>query len=388
MMQHIFKLIWKKKQRNFLMMLEIFLAFIVLFAVASLSVYNFRNYHNPTGIDIDNVWVAHINYNTDTMPNLESIRQRLRSYPEVASFSFSSSNVPFAFSTSTTGLSYNGVEATGDILTVEPDYPDVLGVKMMAGRWFNWSDTVSKNKPIVITRKLKEQLFGDEDAIGKICGEIVPGQEPTGNRVVGVVDYFKHKSDYQSDDAGMFVPNDLKYNREALLIKLKSEQDAVFEARLAKDLVGIGKDWSVEIQHLDRMKSTQNQVIMIPLLILFIVCAFLVFNVALGLFGVLFQNIAQRRGEIGVRRAMGATKRAILWHMVGETAMIATFGWLLGAFFAVQFPLLRVFDVEKGVYLWAIALATVAVYLLVVLCALYPSRLAANIYPAVALRED
>lgn len=388
MLNQIFKLIWKKKRSNFLMMLEIFFAFLVLFAVSVLAVSNYQNYKNPSGIDINNVWVAHLNYNTDTMPNLDLIRQRLSSYPEIASFSFSSGNVPFAFSTNSTGLTHNGVEAHTDGIGVEPSYPAVMGVTVTEGRWFTWEDTVGKNEPIVITRKLKEALFGNEDAVGRICGEGIPGEELTGHKVVGVVEYFKHKSDFQSDENGMFRVADARWDKSALLIKLKSEQNADFEARLSKDLVNIGKDWSVEIQHLDLMKSTQNQIIIIPMLILFIVCGFLVFNVALGLFGVLFQNISQRRGEIGVRRAMGATKRAIMQQIIGETAMIATLGLLLGLFFAVQFPLLNIFDISSGVYGIAILLAVLAVYLLVLGCAYYPSRQASQIFPAEALRDE
>ena len=254
MLSQIFKLIWKKKRSNFLMMLEILLAFLVLFAVSVLSVSNYQNYKNPSGIDINNVWVAHMNYNTDTMPNLELIRQRLRAYPEIASFSFCSNNVPFSFSTNSTGLNFNGVEVHTDGIGVEPSYPAVMSLTVTEGRWFTFEDTIGKNDPIVITRKLKEALFGDENVVGKICGEAIPGEEPTGNKIVGVVEYFKHKSDFQSDDHTMFRVADTRWDKSALLIKLKSEQNADFEARLSKDLVNIGKDWSVEIQHLDLMQ--------------------------------------------------------------------------------------------------------------------------------------
>ncbi len=388
MINQIFKLIWKKKRSNFLMMLEIFLAFLVLFAVSVLSVSNYQNYKNASGIDINNVWVAHMNYNTDTMPNLDLIRQRLKGYPEIASFSFSSNNVPFSFSTNSTGLSNNGIEVHTDGIGVEPSYPALMGVSLTEGRWFTYEDTIGKNCPIVITSKLKEALFGNENAIGKIVSDGIPGEELTGNKIVGVVAYFKHKSDFQAEENCMFRVADAQRDKSALLIKLKSEQNADFEARLAKDLVNIGKDWSVEIQHLDLMKSTKNQIILIPMIILFIVCGFLVFNVALGLFGVLFQNISQRRGEIGVRRAMGATKRAIMQQIIGETAMIATLGLILGLFFAVQFPLLNIFDISSSVYVTAILIAVLAVYLLVLGCAYYPSRQASLVLPAEALRDE
>jgi putative ABC transport system permease protein len=75
-------------------------------------------------------------------------------------------------------------------------------------------------------------------------------------------------------------------------------------------------------------------------------------------------------------------------QIIGETAMIATFGLILGLFFAVQFPLLNLFDVSGGVYGLAMLLSVVAVYALVIGCSYFPSRQAAWIYPAEALRED
>jgi putative ABC transport system permease protein len=61
---------------------------------------------------------------------------------------------------------------------------------------------------------------------------------------------------------------------------------------------------------------------------------------------------------------------------------------VLGLAVAAQFPLLGVLDVKAGVYLTAMGLATVGLYVLATICALYPSRLAAGIQPAVALREE
>jgi putative ABC transport system permease protein len=118
------------------------------------------------------------------------------------------------------------------------------------------------------------------------------------------------------------------------------------------------------------------------------VCLFLLVNVALGLFGVLWLNINQRRAELGVRRAMGASGAAISGQVLGEILTLTTFGLLLGLLVAAQFPLLGVFNIKAGVYLTAMVLATVGLYALAAGCALYPSQLAARIQPAVALREE
>ena len=163
---------------------------------------------------------------------------------------------------------------------------------------------------------------------------------------------------------------------------------AEFEAQLSKSIQNMGKNWTVQINHLDEMKKEKNHEIVIPMIVAFIVCGFLILNVAFGLFGVLFQNINRRRGEIGLRRAIGASAGNISTQFIAEMAVLATFSVVLGLFFAIQFPLLKVFDVAPSVYLIGILLAVIAVYSIVVLCAWFPSRQAAAIQPAMALHEE
>ena len=55
MVKHLFKLIWKQKKTNFLMMSEIFISFLILFAVSTLCVFLFRNYKEAAGLKTENV---------------------------------------------------------------------------------------------------------------------------------------------------------------------------------------------------------------------------------------------------------------------------------------------------------------------------------------------
>jgi putative ABC transport system permease protein len=163
---------------------------------------------------------------------------------------------------------------------------------------------------------------------------------------------------------------------------------AALEKQIGDDIRAINPLWHSSIDYLTEMRIAQLKVRMTPPAILSVVCIFLIINVALGLFGVLWLTINQRRSELGVRRAMGATGAAISWQVLGEILVLTTFGLLLGLLVAMQFPLLGVFDVKAGVYLTAMALAAGGLYLLAAGCALYPSQLAAGILPAVALREE
>src|SRR3954469_6481929 len=102
MFRHLFKLIWNKKKQNFLMITEMFVSFLVIFAVFSLLVFYYHNYKQPMGFDYDNVWVVNysapenIKSNDSVMLFLNTQKQMLRSMPEIKELSFTSNNIPFS----------------------------------------------------------------------------------------------------------------------------------------------------------------------------------------------------------------------------------------------------------------------------------------------------
>lgn len=384
MVQHLFKLLWKKRKSNFLIMLEIFVAFFILFAVSSLSVYFYRGYIKPSGINAENVWVVYVDFNSsnDSLNKISQalLKQKVENFKEITTISFCST-FPYDNSHSHRGFDFNGKEYQSEIIAVEETYPSVLGLKMQSGEWFKERDTILKEKPIVITQHLKEELFGNEDAVGKVIGT------ERKEKIVGVIADFKHENDYQFSDNVIF---ESPYNNvfQSFVAKTDPSVSADFEAQFVKSIQQLGKNWTVQINDMDEMREEKNRNIIIPLIVAFIVVGFLILNVAFGLFGVLFQNINRRRGEIGLRRAIGASAESISKQFIGEMMVLATFSVVLGLFFAVQFPLLKVFDVAPSIYLTGILLAILAVYFIVVLCAWFPSRQAAAIHPATALHEQ
>ena len=146
--------------------------------------------------------------------------------------------------------------------------------------------------------------------------------------------------------------------------------------------------WGIEISYLTDSHKNRNNLTMVPVIIFLIVSGFLLTNVALGLFGILNLNIAKRKGEIGLRRALGATEGGVTSQFLGEVWVLATFSLILGLIFAVQFPIMNVFGLESGVYIIAMLAAIAIIYIIVTLCAWFPSKQAALVHPAVALHEE
>lgn len=398
MLKHLFKLIWNKKKQNFLLMSEMLFSFLVLFAVFTLLVYYYNNYKKPMGFEYKNMWAVSYNntYKTNNTDSLntyyETLRQNIKSLPGIKEISFCSDNIPFSQNTWQGSVNYNKKPVTGvNQYTVEDSYKDALTTQVLEGRWFSKGDAVAKNPPIVINSDLREKLFGNDPAVGKLISSgDQPGQNKDKMRVIGVIQGIKAKGDYAPSGYAVYHRADTGAFRGLgrIMISVNSAATAASEAKLYKTLSSYMKDSNVEIEHMVNKRKEINYFTLIPMIVLLIVGSFLIINVALGLFGVLWYNINKRRGEIGLRRAVGATGNSVSSQLIKESMILATLSLILGTFFAIQFPLLNVFDLPAGIYLIAILFSVLFIYLLVFLCSLYPGKQAAAIYPAVALHED
>ena len=383
MIQHLIKLIWNRKGSHLLLIIEIWASFMVLFGVMSLVTFNLDNYRESLGFEYEQVWAIDLSRNQDTVQTAEKLAQvlqRIKAYPEVEKVSQMSSNSPFSFSQMNSSISRKKTSTLSDIYYTDENFEDVFDIKMKSGRWYQSSDSVAKNKPVVINQKTADALFGTENPIGKTLDD--------NKVVVGVIDNFKAKGEFTKNEPTFFQLMWPRSEEGKIVLKLKSGTDANFEAKLVKDLGSMLVGWTVEVSYLTDQRQNQHNLALVPMIVFTIIAGFLLLNVAMGLFGILKVNIAKRREEIGVRRAMGATETDIQKQFVAEMWVIATFAILVGLLFAVQFPILKVFDLASGVYWVAIVLAILIIYGLVTICAFYPSRQAAKIQPAIVLHES
>jgi putative ABC transport system permease protein len=397
MLRHLFKLMWNKKGSHTLLIVEILASFLVLFGVTSLIVYNLNNYRQPLGFDYQNVWVVSMDRNgtpdSVAVPLKEQIKARMRNYPQVESAAYFSFNTPYSMNTAGGGVSNGTVNVQIDHFHTDLDMVRTLNVPIAEGRWFDRSDEAPDARTVVINQALKEALFGDEPALGKrifFGGEDAKPKQDEYYRIVGLVNNFKSYGEFEKPRPGVFqlAKGDSRLNASKLLLRVQPGTNANFEAQLVKDLGAITNGWATEVSYLENQRDKVKNITLVPVIIFLVVSGFLLINVALGLFGILNVSIAKRRSEIGLRRALGATGQGISRQFVGEMWVLTTFGLTIGLLFALQFPLLNVFDLAPGVYLTAIGIATLAIFAIVTACAYYPSRQAATIQPATALHAE
>src|SRR5262245_47806107 len=419
MILHVFKLIWNRKRTNFLMILEIFVSFLVLFAVVGVGVYTLDNWRRPLGFSIDRLWNVEVDMkqNTDDTfdaKQAENIRQvmlALKEFPEIENTA-GPRLAPYQFGSSSSRYDWRGRSVDFGVAEVTDNFKDVVGLTLVEGRWFGPEDKGQNYIPVVINRNMREDLFGTGPAIGQdLNPEHRPGERASSGqdpgqttppekrqRVVGVVEAYREDGEFDGTrnyaifrkDLELFDQADLR-NRPPrnILVKVRPGTTAALQERLIKRLLAAAPEWSFEVTPLADMRSTSINFSVAPLIAVGLVAGFLMLMVALGLLGVLWQSVTQRTREIGLRRAKGAARENVRRQILGEIAVMTTLGLIAGVLVAIQFPLLDIiYFVEPHVYAISLAISISAIYLLTLACGWYPSLMATTVEPAEALRYE
>jgi putative ABC transport system permease protein len=174
-----------------------------------------------------------------------------------------------------------------------------------------------------------------------------------------------------------------------LVLRLASAPPAGFEEELLHRLRELAPDWSFDLHPLGARRERRLLAVIGPLVALGVIATFLLLMVALGLVGVMWQNVTQRTREIGLRRAIGASAGAIRRQVLGEMLVLTGFGVVAGAAVVAQLPILGWFGGLTGRTLGlGLLLSAALVAGLTLLCGIYPSRLATAVHPAEALHHD
>lgn len=393
-------------RKHILLIAELFFSFIAFFIILAFIITSINNARTPLGFSYNNVHSINLqipNIEWDTIKKtIPLIHEYLKNYPEVENTGemYCSNLFIKGFMNPHESLKYNNMEFAADkieLMGANDNMGEILDINMIKGRWFNREDDGLKNRPCIINRKLKEHIFGNNKAIGEIidyCDQKCI--------VVGICDDFKHKGDYSIAPFIFIVRHTRKEGLAYETSYCMSGSNCGFERlirfkenappTIEEDISGIVftrfPGYTMTFNSLNKRHVKYVRQTWIPLLSVFLVVLFLFLNVLFGLFGVLWYNISLRKSEIGLRMAVGASKRNIKIQFVGELLALATLGIIPGVIIAIQFPILRILNIENAVYIMAIIAAVVLIYLLVTLCALIPSAQAGKIQPAMALHEQ
>jgi putative ABC transport system permease protein len=401
MIRHLIRLVWNRKRSSALVILEILLCFIVVFGVLVFGVAMASNFRRPLGYTTTDVWRVEFGRDLDngSDPKAAEVAERLIQVARgLAPVEAVAANLitPYSLAAAETTAGVNGRTIPFAFTTATDDIGAVLRMTLVAGRWFGKQDDHARETPTIITRDLARELFGEADPIGRVLPLEPPasGSQPApACRIVGVLAAYRAGGElagnslfalYRADPANprLGVAHDL-------LFRVHPGTPRAFEEQLVKTLRAAAPDYSFAVEPLFEMKAKYRDRYILPLGIAAVVAGFLIVMVALGLTGVLWQNVTKRTKEIGLRRATGASARQISLQILGETWILTTLALAAGSVIVLQLPLLQLLPfVTGGVFAVSFALSLATLYALATLCAFYPSWLATRISPTEALRHE
>jgi predicted permease len=376
---------------------------LLLLVAAGLFGRTLANLHGiNVGFNRDNVLLFSIRPGAIGIPvparnaMFESVQAQLRSLPGVVGASLSSQALPMGGGTAA-GMRIVGrdapVDATGRVpysvlLSVGPGFFSTMQIPIIAGREFTDADREGTPKVVVVNRN-----FGRQFGVDNPVGQIVSMPDDTQFTVVGVV-----------DDALTFA---LKGDRRPAayfpyLQGLRPASSMTYEVRTAGKPLSLAApigeivrraDWRLAVvdmrtqaAHIDH--GISQEITLARLCSAFAIVALIIASV--GLYGTVAFNVTRRTNEIGIRMALGASGRRIVWMVLRDVLVMAAAG------FAVGLPLVYLGTRYVTSFMYgitphdpaAIAGSVGVLLTAAVLAGLSPARRAARIAPMGAVRRD
>jgi putative ABC transport system permease protein len=397
MILHLLKLAWRRKSSSALLLVELLASFAVVFVVATAVVYLALCWRLPLGYDWRNVWCIEVDRlrTTDDTLSAEELQGYARLLREAASIEgvaaiAGAMDAPYDHRSSSGNREFGGRQVSMQFAEFTDRAREVLRLELSAGRWFEPADDALPWTPIVVDERFARDAFPGEDPIGKAFGS--PPDDPD-ERIVGVVRSYRKGGELSIP--GGNVMRRIAIGRasdrppQVLLVRADPGVDSGFEERLVTRLHEIMPAWTFEPRALGDLRTEWFRTNIAVLALGSTIAGFLLLMVALGLIGVLWQNVARRTREFGLRRAAGASQGDIRRQVIMEVVLTAAFALGMGALLAAQIPVLDIVPfVGVGAIAAGVAIASILVVGTVIAAGLYPSVLATRIPPAEALRDE
>jgi putative ABC transport system permease protein len=296
-------------------------------------------------------------------------------------------------------MEYQGTRTqTVTLFGADDHFMDIQGGTLLRGRFFTRGE-LSGDEVIVIESDVADRLFGDLDPIGRYI-RVGPTAlrvigiyqkpdnifEPPGQQIGGVMPFETAHQNYRYDET----------NNLFIAVRPRPGQDPAAVRDLA----------TVALRRVRNLRPglpntfdliTQDQILDVigKFTTYFFLAMVSLSSVALlvggiGVMAIMMVSVTDRTREIGLRKALGATRREILWQFLVEAATLTLVGGLVGIVFGLGAGELMkaALDLRSGVPLWSAGLACAVSIGIGLVFGLYPANRAARMDPVEALRHE
>ena len=280
-----------------------------------------------------------------------------------------------------------------------PSYLDVRDWRLASGYAFTDAEMRSAARVALVGRTVVQQLFGDEDPVGKT---LRIRNSPF--VVIGVLARKGQSMEGRDQDDTVLVPltsaqrtlfgSQFPDSVRMILVQAASEQMMVRAERAMTELlrerhrIPEGADLDFTIRNLSAVADVQAQTTKVMSLLLGAVASVSLVVGGIGIMNIMLVSVTERTREIGIRMAIGARRRDILLQFLLEAIIVSVAGCLIGVLLGVGGALLV--TQTTGTYVVVTAASVLLAFIVAaavgVFFGFYPARKAAGLKPIDALR--
>lgn len=413
MIKSILKRIWNQRKSNAWIMSELCIVFVLLWYATDFLFVHAKVGSQSKGYDTEHVYKISMDINPKLevrSSNMDSIQtfkvkpfkeivRRVKSYPGVESVCYFGGSDSYTDWNMFQGYSTDSVHVyTALIRYATKEYVDVFKLDLLQGRVANWDENTTPI-PAIMTKDLADSIYNGNAKLGSEFFDFYAGRKA--NYKLVAIAHNNKVGNYNVYEKGIFVPMDergFEYRTPIIAVRVSPNFDhnfiETFMKKMKKELQ-VNPYYLFNVQSYDDAKElyeaqtgTSNYIKGSIALVLFFII-----NIFLGIIGTFWFRTQSRSSEIGLRVALGSTKQGLRWWMVAEGIMllnIAIIPALLVTYHIagadLTFNKLLEYSISRFI------ICSVVTYLLMVVMVVvgvwYPSKVASNILPVEALRDE
>ena len=282
--------------------------------------------------------------------------------------------------------------STPIVFAVEPSYSQIRNLKFESGTFYNDEAEKKSQNVVVLGAVTKQNLFGDQDAIGKTI--LVRNQPFTVSGVTAKQETGLNLGPSLDDAVYMPFSTGAQLIGSTQVYRILAQMDNPDLIDSTKQAItdvirtnhGGQTDFSVLTQ--DDLISAFGSILSILTSFVIAIASISLLVGGIGIMNIMLVSVSERTREIGIRKAIGATSGNILWQFLIESIVIALLGGLigLGLAFANRYPLIKYAKITPVFKPGAILLAFGVAFLIGIIFGVVPAIKAARKRPIQALK--